>query len=73
MVGITDKENGQVPRAFVVLRPGFEETEENVTNLMESRLGVSKVKTIWFSFCIPLRCTGTLQHNEIVVLFVPFN
>jgi len=39
VVGITDKENGQVPRAFVVLRPGFEETEENVTNLMESRLG----------------------------------
>ena len=28
----------QVPRAFVVLRPGFEETEENLTNLMESRL-----------------------------------
>lgn len=38
VVGITDKENGQVPRAFVVLRPGFEETEENLTNLMESRL-----------------------------------
>ena len=38
VVGIPDKENGQVPRAFVVLRPGFEETEENVTNLMESRL-----------------------------------
>ena len=44
VVGITDKENGQVPRAFVVLRPGFEETEENVTNLMESRLGVSVFK-----------------------------
>ena len=28
----------QVPRAFVVLRPGFEETEENLTNLLESRL-----------------------------------
>ena len=28
----------QVPRAFVVLRPGFEETEENITNIMESRL-----------------------------------
>ena len=27
-----------MPRAFVVLRPGFEETEENLTNLMESRL-----------------------------------
>ena len=73
MVGITDKENGQVPRAFVVLRPGFEETEENVTNLMESRLGVSKVETIWFPSCIPVPCTGALQHNENVVLFVPFN
>jgi long-chain acyl-CoA synthetase len=58
VVGITDKENGQVPRAFVVLRPGFEETEENVTNLMESRLGVSKVETIWFPSSIPVRCTG---------------
>jgi len=38
VVAIPDKENGQVPRAFVVLRPGFEETEENITNLMESRL-----------------------------------
>ena len=38
VVGIPDKENGQVPRAFVVLRPGFEETEENITNLIESRL-----------------------------------
>ena len=28
----------QVPRAFVVLRPGFEETEENLTNMIESRL-----------------------------------
>ena len=28
----------KVPRAFVVLRPGFEETEENITNIMESRL-----------------------------------
>ena len=73
MVGITDKENGQVPRAFVVLRPGFEETEENVTNLMESRLGVSKVVTIWFPSWIPVRCTGTLQHIEIIVLFIPFN
>ena len=63
MVGITDKENGQVPRAFVVLRPGFEETEENVTNLMESRLGVGKFETIWFSSYIPVRCTGALQHN----------
>ena len=25
---------------MALLRPGFEETEENVTNLMESRLGV---------------------------------
>ena len=49
VVGITDKENGQVPRAFVVLRPGFEETEENVTNLMESRLGVS---LFWYDQCI---------------------
>ena len=73
MVGITDKENGQVPRAFVVLRPGFEETEENVTNLMESRLGVSKVETIWFSFCIPVGCTSALQHKEIIVLLAPFN
>ncbi|XP_040580808.1 probable 4-coumarate--CoA ligase 1 isoform X2 [Lepeophtheirus salmonis] len=38
VVGIPNKENGQVPRAFVVLKPGFEETEENLTNLMESRL-----------------------------------
>jgi len=38
VVGIPDKENGEVPRAFVVLRPGFEETEENITNIMESRL-----------------------------------
>ena len=73
MVGITDKENGQVPRAFVVLRPGFEETEENVTNLMESRLGVSKVETIWFPSWILVHCIGALQHNEIVVLFVTFN
>eukprot|EP00094_Tigriopus_californicus_P002372 TCALIF_02290-PA protein Name:"Similar to 4cl2 Probable 4-coumarate--CoA ligase 2 (Dictyostelium discoideum)" AED:0.08 eAED:0.08 QI:10/0.81/0.83/0.91/0.90/0.83/12/272/929 len=38
VVGIPNKENGEVPRAFVVLRPGFEETEENLTNLIESRL-----------------------------------
>jgi len=38
VVGIPHKENGEVPRAFVVLRPGIEETEENLTNLMESRL-----------------------------------
>ena len=38
VVGIPDQENGQVPRAFVVLRPGFEETEENIRNLIESRL-----------------------------------
>ena len=36
----------QVPRAFVVLRPGIEETEENLTNLMESRLEVCSTVTM---------------------------
>ena len=32
--------NGQIPRGFVVLKPGHEETEENLTNFLESRLQV---------------------------------
>lgn len=38
VVGIHDKENGQIPRGFVVLKSGHEETEENLTNFLESRL-----------------------------------
>jgi len=35
---VPDKENGHVPRGFVVLKPGHEETEENLINFLESRL-----------------------------------
>ena len=38
VVSIPDKENGQIPRGFVVLKSGHEETEENLINFLESRL-----------------------------------
>ena len=38
VVAIPDKENGQIPRGFVVLKAGHEETEENLINFLESRL-----------------------------------
>merc|ERR1719369_1760013 len=38
VVAIPDKENGQIPRGFVVLKSGHEETEENLINFLESRL-----------------------------------
>jgi hypothetical protein len=39
-VGWVLQVNGQIPRGFVVLKPGHEETEENLTNFLESRLQV---------------------------------
>ena len=38
VVSIPDKENGQIPRGFVVMKSGHEETEENLINFLESRL-----------------------------------
>jgi len=38
VIAVPDKENGHVPRGFVVLKPGHEETEENLINFLESRL-----------------------------------
>jgi len=38
VVAIPDKENGHIPRGFVVLKSGHEETEENLINFLESRL-----------------------------------
>jgi len=38
VVSVPDKENGQLPRGFVVLKSGHEETEENLINFLESRL-----------------------------------
>jgi len=38
VVAVPDKENGHVPRGFVVLKEGHEETEENLINFLESRL-----------------------------------
>lgn len=38
VVSVPDKENGHLPRAFVVLKGGHEETEENLINFLESRL-----------------------------------
>jgi len=38
VISLPDKENGQVPRGFVVMKPGQEETEENLINFLESRL-----------------------------------
>jgi hypothetical protein len=32
-----------IPRGFVVLKPGHEETEENLTNFLESRLQVKMI------------------------------
>lgn len=38
VISVPDKENGQIPRGFVVLKAGHEETEENLINFLESRL-----------------------------------
>ena len=38
VVSVPDSEHGHLPRAFVVLRGGHEETEENLINFLESRL-----------------------------------
>lgn len=38
VVSIPDKKNGQIPRGFIVLKSGHEETEENLINFLESRL-----------------------------------
>ena len=43
VVSVPDSEHGHLPRAFVVLRGGHEETEENLINFLESRLQVTRV------------------------------
>ena len=43
VVSVPDSEHGHLPRAFVVLRGGHEETEENLINFLESRLQVTRL------------------------------
>jgi len=38
VIAVPDKEMGHIPRGFVVLKQGYEETEENLLNFLESRL-----------------------------------
>nr|CAI5846912.1 unnamed protein product [Callosobruchus analis] len=70
VVGIPDALAGEVPRAFVVLKPGANVSEEDVHRFINSKVTNYKklVGGVRFIEAIPRNPSGKILRNELRVL-----
>nr|CAH7753848.1 unnamed protein product [Callosobruchus chinensis] len=70
VVGIPDALAGEVPRAFVVTKPGVEVTEEDIHRFINSKVTHYKklVGGVRFIEAIPRNPSGKILRNELRVL-----
>ena len=66
VVAAEDAEEGQVPVAFVVAKPGETLTEEMLTGFLRGRLAAYKLPArIHFVDALPLTASGKIAHREL--------
>lgn len=70
VVGIPDALAGEVPRAFVVLKPGSKLTEKNIYDVVAEKLTKYKHLEggVVFVEAIPRNVAGKILRNELKVL-----
>jgi fatty-acyl-CoA synthase len=66
VIGVPDEKWGEVPKAFVVLRPGAEVSEEQIIDYVKSTIARFKApKAVAFVEELPKTSTGKVQKFEL--------
>jgi len=66
VIGVPDDEAGEVPKGFVVLRPGHSATEEELITFVNGRLaGYKKLHSVEFIAAIPKVPSGKILRREL--------
>lgn len=66
VIGVTDEEAGEVPKAFVVVKPGAELTAEEVMDHVASHVASYKrIRQVQFIETIPKSASGKILRREL--------
>jgi long-chain acyl-CoA synthetase len=66
VIGIPDDEAGELPKGFVVIRPGFTPTSEEILAFVNGKLaGYKKIHLIEFIGAIPKVASGKILRREL--------
>ena len=66
VVGAPDPEEGEVPVAFVVTRPGKIVSAEELTDFLAEHIAAYKIPArIHFQHHLPLTASGKIAHQEL--------
>jgi len=63
-----DPESGEIPKAFVVLRPGSEATAQQLMGFIEERVApYKKLREVEFIQAIPKTASGKILRRELIL------
>jgi len=65
VIGVPDSIKGEVPKAFVTLKQGFEVTEEKLLDYCKKNLAPYKIPKIAFISELPKNTTGKIMKKEL--------
>jgi long-chain acyl-CoA synthetase len=65
VIGVPDPIKGEIPRAFLTLKPGFDVTEEKLLTYCNKNLAPYKIPRIRFMEELPKNTTGKIMKKEL--------
>jgi long-chain acyl-CoA synthetase len=65
VIGVADKQKGEIPKAFIVLKPGVEKKEDAVLNHCRQNLAAYKIPKIEFIKELPKNHVGKIVKNML--------
>ncbi|WP_345961046.1 AMP-binding enzyme [Metapseudomonas otitidis] len=68
VLGRPHEQRGQQPVAFIVLKPGAEETPESLVAWCQDAMAVYKVPEVRLLPAMPMTATGKIKKNELEAL-----
>src|SRR5690606_1631028 len=68
VIGQSDEKRGQLPVAFIVLKPGSGESAESLGDWCRNAMAVYKVPQIRLVESLPMTATGKVKKNELEAL-----
>ena len=68
VIGRADEKRGQLPVAFIVLKPGSTETADSLGSWCRDAMAVYKVPEIRLVESLPMTATGKVKKNELEAL-----
>ena len=65
VIGVSDPQKGEIPKAFVTLKEGFQVTEEKLLDYCRTNLAPYKIPRIAFMSELPKNATGKIMKKEL--------